>query len=253
MPRRKRTKSESGIYHVMLRGMNKQDIFHDFEDFNKFIKILDDSKEKYDFVLYAYCLMTNHVHLLIKQGSEPLETIFKSIGIKYVYYYNLKYKRSGSLFQDRFKSLPVDDDEYFISALRYIHNNPVKASMVSHCGDYQYSSFNDYINNSGITDKSFVNELMSIGEYMRMHGDTDMFTHLETDMFDKTKLTALEAEAIVFNTTNTKSKADLLRLSKDEINRFVPELYKNNLSINQISELLGLTYYNTKKIIENTR
>ena len=125
MPRQARKRAESGIYHVMLRGINQQRIFEDEEDNQRFLQILRECKEIGGFMLLAYCLMGNHVHLLIKEGTESLEQIFKRIGGRFVYWYNVKYQRVGHLFQDRFKSEPVDTDAYLLTVIRYIHQNPV--------------------------------------------------------------------------------------------------------------------------------
>jgi len=98
MPRVARIKSESGIYHVMLRAINQQTIFKDDEDCMRFLECLAECKKLSGFELYAYCLMENQVHLLIKEASEPLAQIFKRLGARYVYWYNWKYERSGPLF-----------------------------------------------------------------------------------------------------------------------------------------------------------
>ena len=139
MPRQARRLSESGIYHIMLRGINRQQIFEDPEDYDKFIDVLKACKEVSGFEIYAYCLMGNHIHLLIKPDKEPLELIFKRIGSRYVYWYNWKYNRTGHLFQDRFKSEPVDSDEYFLTVLRYIHCNPVKSGLTDDIFTYHGS------------------------------------------------------------------------------------------------------------------
>lgn len=130
MPRKARIESKSGIYHIMLRGINRQQIFEDDEDFEKFLWVLKDVKQLSRFKLYGYCLMGNHIHLLLKPENEPLELIFRRIGSKYVYWYNLKYQRTGHLFQDRFKSEPVENISSFFVVLRYIHQNPVKAKVL---------------------------------------------------------------------------------------------------------------------------
>ena len=130
MPRKARIESKSGIYHIMLRGINRQQIFEDDEDFEKFLWVLKDVKQLSRFKLYGYCLMGNHIHLLLKPENEPLELIFRRIGSKYVYWYNLKYQRTGHLFQDRFKSEPVESISSFFVVLRYIHQNPQKALTV---------------------------------------------------------------------------------------------------------------------------
>ena len=222
----------------MLRGMNKQDIFHDNEDYRKFMFILKDCKEKSNFELYAFCLMTNHVHLLIKEVDEPLEVVFKRIGVRYVYYYNSKYDRLGSLFQDRFLSIPVEDDEYFISALRYIHNNPVKAKMIKNCADYTYSSYNDYINKSGITDYNFALDMMSESEFIRMHNDEDLFTHI--DIEDRKRISYELAERIYMSVSDGKSQDEIKRMPDDELSKLIATLKDKHLSCRQISSLTGL-------------
>ena len=124
MPRNARKQSKSGIFHVMLRGINRQVIFQDDEDCEKYLQCLVECQKLSGFQLYAYCLMGNHVHLLLEEKKEPLSQIFKRLGVRYVYWYNWKYKRTGHLFQDRFKSEPVEDDSYFLAVLRYIFQNP---------------------------------------------------------------------------------------------------------------------------------
>ena len=104
MPRKPREKSSTGIYHVILRGINGQVIFEDHEDFEKFLQTIIKYKDVSEYEIYAYCLMSNHVYLLIKEGKEDLGIVFRRIGARYVYWYNWKYNRRGHLFQDRYKS-----------------------------------------------------------------------------------------------------------------------------------------------------
>ena len=144
MPRTERRKSASGIYHVMLRGINHQQLFEDEEDYLRFLSILRECKEVSEYKLYAYCLMGNHVHLLLQEGKESLDLIFKRIGSRFVYWYNLKYQRVGHLFQDRYKSEPVETDAYFLTALRYVLQNPMKAGLEETPGTYGWSSYAAY-------------------------------------------------------------------------------------------------------------
>lgn len=113
----------------MMRGINRQAIFYDEADFSKFLETLLKYKEISGYEIYAYCLMDNHVHLLLKVGREPLEQIMRRICGSYVYWYNTEYQRIGYLFQDRFKSEVVENDSYFLTVLRYIHQNPLKAEV----------------------------------------------------------------------------------------------------------------------------
>lgn len=151
MARKLREKSRSGIYHVCLRGVNKQRIFEWPEDYEAMYRILNYTQtrdtegvevEQPNFYLYAYCLMDNHVHLLI-QPSNGLELgqVVKRINVAYAMHFNNHYERVGHLFQDRYKSEPVDDREYFFELIRYIHNNPVKAQICRTPDLYPHSSF----------------------------------------------------------------------------------------------------------------
>ncbi|WP_308211980.1 transposase [Neobacillus cucumis] len=120
MPRVARVKSWSGIYHVMLRGANRQEIFHEEEDCLTFLRILERYKIKSELKIFAWCLMGNHVHLLVKEGNEPLSTTMKRIGVSFVSYYNWKYQTNGHLFQGRFRSENVEDVRYILTVVSYI-------------------------------------------------------------------------------------------------------------------------------------
>lgn len=140
MPRQPRQPSDSGIHHVMLRGINRQDIFLDDDDYRRFLWCLDVARELSGCRVLAYCLMTNHVHLVIQTGTEPIGRVVKRLGIRYAYWHNTKYNRVGHLFQDRFKSRPVDDDSYLVTLLRYVWNNPVQAGLIGRPELYRWSS-----------------------------------------------------------------------------------------------------------------
>lgn len=153
MPRKARNKSTTGIYHVMMRGINHQVIFEDDEDNQYFISCLermgfingdDGSPLVQGCTYYAYCLMSNHFHLLIREREEKIDQTLKRIADAYVYYYNRKYQRSGHLFKERFRSEPVDNMNYFTTLLCYIYQNPVKAGIVDNVADYAYSSWREY-------------------------------------------------------------------------------------------------------------
>lgn len=130
MPRTAREKSKSGIYHVIIRGANRQEIFHDDQDCLRFLETLERYKSKTEIKIYGWCLMNNHIHLLIEEGKEELATTMKRIGVSFVWYYNWKYNTTGHLFQDRYRSEKVESNEYLITVNRYIHQNPVKARLV---------------------------------------------------------------------------------------------------------------------------
>ena len=146
--------SVTNVYHAILRGVNKQHAIEDEEDYIRFLNVLrrlthpDVDAQGQTFQprchVYAYYLMGNHVHLLLYEGSETIGDIMKRIASSYVYHYNHKYDRVGHLFQERFKSQPVNDFSYFTTLLRYIHQNPLKAMLVDSIDEYEWSSWQEY-------------------------------------------------------------------------------------------------------------
>lgn len=129
--------------HVVQRGNNKIPIFLKDEDYSFFLDILREAKTKHPCFIYSYCLMPNHFHLLIepKKESSNISLLIKLLGAKYVHYVNRKYKRSGTLWEGRFKSSLIDRESYFLSCLRYIEMNPVRAGLVSTPELYRWSSY----------------------------------------------------------------------------------------------------------------
>lgn len=129
-------------HHVIQRGNNRQAIFFEPEDYRVFLDCLRIAKHKCRAHLYAYVLMANHVHLLLEPTQAgDLGRLMQSVGRRYVRYINDTYRRSGTLWEGRFKSAVVSRDEYLIVCSRYIELNPVRAGMVAHPADYQWSSY----------------------------------------------------------------------------------------------------------------
>lgn len=145
MPRNARMIPEEGVFHILTRGNNRQVVFHDTGDFETYLTILGRIQRLHPFKLYHYCLMTNHVHLLIETVlGHSLSQIMKKLNLTYALYYKEKYSYVGHLWQDRFKSLLVAKDTYLLACAAYIELNPVKAGVVGDPSDYRYSSFSFY-------------------------------------------------------------------------------------------------------------
>jgi len=176
MPRTNRVVSETCYYHVVVRGVARQTIFLDDEDKLRLLEILAVCKDISGFVLHGYCLMSNHFHLLLEQRAESLAQTMKRIETRYAMWFNRKYGRSGHLFQDRFSSEPVQADAYFLAALRYIHQNPVKAGIVSKPKDYRWSSMTDYLSASdGVLD-TLTDTVMALDQLAN-----DFLSFMDTD------------------------------------------------------------------------
>lgn len=164
MPRQPRRKSHSSIYHCMLRGINKQDIFFDKQDYLEFQNIIRKTKNNFLYKLYSYVLMPNHVHLEIKDESQRVSQIIHSIATSYANYFNRKYRRVGHLFENRFQSKNVENTYYMLNLVRYIHQNPIKAG-ISKMEKYKWSSYLEYFEEENLKKEDRIvdtNEVLEI-------------------------------------------------------------------------------------------
>lgn len=180
MPRLARKKSATGIYHIIMRGVNRKTIFEDDEDKIRLLETLVRYKTNCRYEIYGYCLMDNHIHLLIKEFDEPISNAIKRISSSYVYWYNKKYKRCGHLFQERFKSENVETGTYLLTVLRYIHQNPVKAGLSQHIFDCKWTSFKEYLEVPLIVETNFILEFFS-SERIKAVEDFVKFMQLSND------------------------------------------------------------------------
>ncbi len=247
MPRKARIRAESGIYHIMLHGVNCQQIFEDEEDNKMFLQILRDSKEICGYDLLAYCLMGNHVHLLLKEGKEGLGQIFKRIGAKYVYWYNGKYQRTGHLFQDRFKSEVVEDERYLFTVIRYIHQNPLKAGCCTRLEDYPYSSFQEYIGKADLINLEEVEQYISREAVIEMSREELSEQCLEMREAPPKRITDQEAKRRIQKISGCNNPAAFQGLGQIQKEKFIRALKGEGLSVRQISRLTGVTYYAIQK------
>jgi len=275
--RTRRGESSTGYYHIMNRGINGLYLFNDKFEKEKLLNIMVEEKENIELKIVAYCIMDNHFHFLIKAEKENLMMYMKKIGIRYAMYYNRKEKRRGSVFQDRFKSEVIEDEEYLLSAIRYIHNNPVKANMVEDFTKYNWSSANQYIRrflkieNNRCKENNFDNHnIKEIGvdievfkwveerygnkeEFIKNHLEEDFYVHLDiSEDMEKERLD--KAQNIICRVFEEKGLEEMPSGSEGkEIKKEIClELIKNTkLSAREIGELLNMSQKQVGK--EKTR
>ena len=235
MPRLQRIKGEFSTYHVMQRGNEKKNIFRNDKDKSKFLEIISKVKEKYNFKVYAYCLMDNHVHLVINDNGNDISMLMKSINVSYVIYFNRIHERVGHLFQDRFRSELVKDDRYLLEVSRYIHNNPVKAKIVGKPSEFKWSSYNIY---SGKANDDF--GLLEISKILGLFKGSRT-----TSVSEYEKFVAQYGEEI----DNTILDID------EEVSDFGQEnndrTYKFSLAKVQIEQMLAEENITMEKLLEN--
>lgn len=253
MPREARKKSRSGIYHIMMRGINRQIIFEDNEDKARFLETLKNYKDKSKFELYSYCLMDNHIHLLLKETEEPISESIKRISSSYVYWYNMKYERCGHLFQERFKSENVDSTAYFLTVLRYIHQNPLKAGLAKNVFESKWTSINEYIGKLNLTDIDYALDLFSRDRSKAIKMFTEYMQQPNNDqcLDDRRKVQMADHEVREhLHTLGIANATILQQMDKENRDAALGMLKQlNGVSVRQLARITGIS----KSVIQRAR
>ena len=212
MPRGPRFVFQNAFYHVFNRGINKQDIFLSENDYRFFIKKLKDLKKKYDHSVYAFCLMPNHFHISIQTRKIPISKIMASLITSYSMYFNRTHKHFGPVFQNRFKSILIENDSYFLKLSQYIYLNPVRGGLVSDPLLYQYSSIKEALGKElpSILDKDIVR---LVGETNKSLKEYEKFIYdgLKEDFSAIEQLFEKEEAVLGTNRFSTRSQKKYLR------------------------------------------
>ena len=250
MARTARKRSESGVYHIVVRGINQQDIFYDNEDFERYLETLAQMKIDKEYSVLAYCLMSNHVHLLIRENTDPISRIMSRIGTSYAWWYNQKYERSGHVFQGRYGSECVENDSYLLTVMRYIHNNPLKAGIVSEPEEYQWSSIHAYYGSSehpkGLSEPDLILEtihqnkdiaIQGLREFMMQENEDKCIDH-EIRKRKSDGEVKDEIEALM----NGEKISKLQAMEKQERREILQKIKKSNgISQRQIARVTGIS------------
>ena len=160
MPRCARRVSESGFYHVMLRGNGRQVIFEDDADRRAFLEVLVGTMSSRGIAIVAWCLMYDHVHLILIDADGRLSEAVHALTTSYAGRFNRRAGHVGSVFGGRFRSVPIEGDAQLLAAVRYVHDNPVKAGLCEAPGEYPWSSYHEYVGQSRIVSTEMVLDLL---------------------------------------------------------------------------------------------
>lgn len=256
MPRIARDYNKLKVYHTIIRGIDKQDIFYSEKDRVKFIEIIKVSKEKYNYELYAYCLMDNHVHLVIYDKNEEISKIMQSIQVRYVMYFNRKYDRIGHLFQNRFFSKKVEDRQYLKNLCRYIHQNPLKAGIAK-TEEYKWSSYKSYIRFNKLIDTRLLlltfsdDEKEAKEEFKKFHNINANDKQSEiNDMIEYEMYEAISDEDVgnyICEILKINNVREILKFNREIRNENLLKLKRlKNIPAAQLARVIGIN----RKIIE---
>ena len=257
MSRYPRNFAYSQIYHVILKGIDGHDIFYDNNDKKFFLKQLLTTKKNFNSTVYSYCLMSNHVHLVIKCKNELLSKAIQSLQIRYVSYFNKKYERTGHLFQGRFKSKAVENQKYFLELCRYVHRNPEKAGIAL-TQKYEWSSYKEYIGEAKIINKNillhyFNNNLSDFIHYtIGMVDVDDIEDFVEYEIVNK--LSDAQLASIIIKKFKLSSIGQINSFFKNrKLDSIKDDLKKitsiNGTNITQIARVIRLNRKSIKRLL----
>lgn len=236
-----RLESESKVYHVVTKGMGGQLMFENDDDRRFFLKRMEEYGDEERITFYAWCLMSNHVHMVIKSEIGDLSQFMRRLGTSYVTVFNDRHQRKGALLQRSFWSDPVLTDERLLATVRYVHQNPLKPGLCSTCAGYQWSSYREYEYKPGIVDTEFVLSILGgIARFERFHESfDDPKGFLDIDR-KRSRLTLDEAIEKAHAALGESSISNLRLLPKNERDEKLCILKSLGLSIRQIEMLTGV-------------
>ena len=244
MPRSARRMSESGFYHVMLRGNGRQVIFGGDADRREFVHGLRDVLPPLGVGLMAWCLMSNHVHLLLSDADGHLSEAVHALATRYAGYFNRVTGHVGSVFDGRFRSVPIESDAQLLAAVRYIHENPVKAGVCA-SPDYPWSSYREYVGEPSISD---------VGPVLDLVGGVEQFERFSSDRRPSgycfragVRVPEDEAADVARAAVYPLEPSELKALDISERNRLLVAMRETGLSVRQIERLTGIGRYAVEK------
>lgn len=237
MPRTAREHSQFGYIHVICRGINKQVLFEEDRDYSFYLYLLEKYSRETGVTVNAYCLMDNHVHLLLCDLDRCVATMMKKIGVAYAGYFNRKYERTGHLFQGRFHSVPIENEIALKTVFRYILQNPKKAGICN-VDEYRWSSYDQYGDDSSFVDTSAL---------VHMIGDKAVYRELVgAEVEDEPRALEMKkrddewAKAVLMRCLHVSNGMVLQTYDKTSRDKALHELKKIGLTIRQIERLTGI-------------
>ena len=237
MPRTERRKSASGFYHVVMRGNGRQNLFEDDADRRSFLSYLRGDAERFGVRVLAWCLMSNHIHLLLEDRDDNLSEMMRSLATSYALRFNRRGGHAGHVFQQRFYSNPIEDEAYLLQAMRYIHDNPAE-SGVCPADEYPWSSYHEYVGTS---------EYADTGLLLEMLGGPERFAEFSARGWEGTyrlpgrpRVPDAMVGSVAGDVLGALPASELKALDKGRRNALLRRLWEEGLSVRQIERLTGI-------------
>jgi REP element-mobilizing transposase RayT len=239
MPRTARVKSDTGAYHVLVRGKRAGDIFHDDEDKTEFLERLLKLKMSMGYSIFAYAVMDNHAHILLQEGPFSIGEVMKRLTTGYTFYYNMKYESDGGIFHDRYKSEPVETDEAMRDTLRQIHQNPVREGRPIR----SFTSFSDYESVAVHCDTLIIFDMFAYDNPAKAR---ELFlAHVSEECepgafeVERRKLTDAEATMLIREASGMEDITQMPTLHRGRRKKIFKKLKEQGCTIRQLERLTG--------------
>lgn len=247
MPRKARKYVNASFFHVMCQGIKKENIFSKESHIKKYLYLINKYKKDFFIDIIAYCVMPNHVHLLLHSHNvAQISKFMHKINCIYGMHYNSKNKRVGYVFRDRFRMEEINNDKYLMTCIFYIHNNPVKAGICTLVQQYKYSSYKEFFGTPKLINKQIVGEIIGDTPYEQLEKETAKYNiqHLDIDVSNEVR-----AQEIILNfaTQNNKTIPEILANYKTKRELLIELHVKNKVSYRCIEKVLPIK----RRIIPN--
>ena len=240
---------------MIFRGNDKQDIFYDDQDRYVFLDRMQITQDKFKYDIFSYCLMNNHIHMVIKVKDDLLSKSMHNLGIRYSMYFNKKMDRRGHLFENRYLSKKVENLDYFLNVCKYVHRNPENAK-IEKTEKYKWSSYQDYIKNtrkiinSKILLHYFNDDLNEFIKYTLEDNKNNLDKYAEYEIINK--ISENELIDIIKTKFDVQNASDVSLVNKYEREKIIKKLaYIDGTNINQLARITKISRYEIKKIWKN--
>lgn len=252
MPRKSRKEISSKFLHIMVQGLNKEFIFNSEIDINKYLKFISEGTKEFNVKIVAYCIMNNHVHLLIfTEDITEISKFMRKINTKYGIYYNNIHDRCGYVFRNRYRAEEIYTRAHLLSCINYIHNNPVKAEMCKQKSEYKYSSYNDYLYKKRFINDELIKDCFTNYE---INYETILENDYEAFKFIEYKDNNQSVKENIIKNFLEKENMNLEQLkdNQNSLKNLILELYIHyNFSQKEIGEELGINNVKINRIIRS--
>ncbi len=246
----------AGYYHIINRGVDKRVIFKDRADYEEFEELMCFYAKSYAITIHNYCLMSNHYHLLLEIQQENLSKFMRQLNMNYAIYFNKRYKRSGHLWQGRFKSWYITDEAYLYTLMCYIEQNPLKAKISKDISTYPYSSYHYFLNYKEIPEC-----LKASWIVQNYKDDKEAIEAFLTNPVDRQQLQELKTASSLVEAPNSKKKSDIKKLEKmfanitdiKERNKQILKAVAKGYSQHSIAKVLGISQPAVYGVIKRSR